>query len=226
MNLLIPRMRVSGSVLASLWGSLKKSWIEPFIQHEQQLPLAGDIARVVRRAKSAIPTLQYPSLAQGLLCDPLRGAGMAWESMRWLQCAAGEATPLDCTGANALNYNLLDFFEVHRLGLFWTTAGTTTALVLDFDLYPRPNGAGTLSADKLDGTNGVITAPTAAGQTLGSLLYKYMSNTVDPVRCNPGSSIKANVTTTVTAGAGLPIIIGCSSAEVYGNLSITGTQSS
>lgn len=227
MNLLLTRRLVPVARLNAAWASLRKTWIEPFIQHAQQLPLAQDIVRTVHRVQPiVVPTLRFESLAQGLLCEPLRGAGMGWESFRWLQAAAGEGTPLDCTGANALNYNVLDFWEVHRLGHFWTTAGTATALVMDFDLHPRPNGAGTADADKLDGTNGYLQAPTAAGQTLGSLLYKNLSDTIGPIKVNPGQSIKANVTTTVTSGAGLPIIIGCPRAEVYGNLTITKTVSS
>jgi hypothetical protein len=226
MNILLPRT-YGLMALNAAWACLRKTWVEPFIQHSKQMPLAVDIANTVAKAKRFVaPGVPFENLAHGLLAaGPLRGAGSGWESYRWLQAAAGEGTPLDCTGSNSLNYNVLDFWEVHNLGHFWTTAGSATALVLDFDLYPRPNGGGTLVADKLDGTNGYLQAPTAAGQTIGSLLYKLLSDAVGPIAITPGQSIKANVTTTVTSGAGLPIIIGCPRAWDYGNLSITKTVS-
>lgn len=222
MNLWLPQFRVR-HLLDRFLPQVRGTWIDHYVSHRAQLPLAADLLQVAKRGP--LETRVAHSFAEALLACPMQGAGYAWESRRWLQAAAGEATDLDCTGANALNYNVLDFFGVSWVGLVWTTTGTTTKLVLDFDLYPQPNGGGSLSADKLDGTNGVITAPTTASQAAGNVLYKDLGATLDVIAISPGYSIKANVTTTVTAGHGLPIILGFVRAETYANLS-TATASS
>jgi len=198
-----------------LWAFLKRATVlSPYVQREADIPLACDIAgiRVARNLKEA--------LAGGLLSKPfpsLQGAdgGYGGESRRWLP-SPGDTT-IATTGANSVNFNVYDFFIVTTIGFVWTVAGTVTALVMDFDLHDQLNG-GNLNTDKLDATNGVITAPTVAEQAIGNVLYKEL-DTTGPVIVQPGFSIQAIVTTTTTAGNGMPFVLGYPKADRMANAS-------
>lgn len=207
MHILIPRFDIKHT-LNRFWAKVRRTPLAPFVCHQAQAPLASDL-------------LQYRNpwigeqIARGLFAQPLRGAGPAWESRRNLSPAS--ETAVDLTGANSRIFNVYDFWSVMVIGLVYQTAGTVTAMVMDFDKYPVVNSVGTV-VDKLDTVNGVITAPTVASQAIGAVLHKDLANLIDPIDLLPGSSIVANVTTTVTAGTGMPFVIGCARAETFTNL--------
>jgi hypothetical protein len=57
-------------------------------------------------------------------------------------------------------------------------------------------------------------------QTQGKLWYNDIADKNAPVTIEPGQSIQAIVTTTTTAGNGLPLVIGWAKAETFRNLSV------
>lgn len=215
MNIIIPRFSMK-RFLNQAWSRLRGTELGKVMTHQAQAPLALDLHRYLF-SKHPLAAL---SVAKSQFGMELRGAGYGWESRRWFQ-PASDAT-IATTGANTVNFNILDFCEVYTIGFVWTVAGTVTALVMDFDRYPNVAAGGTV-IDKLDGTNGVITAPTVAGQAIGNILYKDLtggltgSPGIAPVALNPGDSVQAIVTTTTTAGNGLPFVIGGPRAETYLN---------
>jgi len=196
-----------------IWAAIKRVGLGAVVQRESDLPLAWDIHQA---------TIHKPSmrdlLAQALLANPfpvLRGAeGPLGESLRYLHPASDAA--IATTGTNGVNFNVYDWTLVKTIGFVWTVAGTVTAMVMDFDLHSQLAGASLLT-DKLDGTNGVITAPSLASQAIGNLLYKDLDAT-GPVLIQPGYSIRANVTTTTTAGNGIPFVLGYPKPDSMANL--------
>lgn len=209
MQILIPRFSLKHK-LNQFWQAVRGTPIGALMTHEAQGPLAYDFLRHYRRQPSL-----GEAIARRLFAQPLRGAGYGWESRRNLQ-PASDAT-IATTGANTVNFNLLDFLSIQIIGFAWSVAGTVTALVMDFDFYPVVAAVGTV-VDKLDTVNGVITAPTVAGQAIGNVLYKDLGDLIDPINVSPNDSIQAIVTTTTTAGNGLPFIIGFARAETFANL--------
>lgn len=211
MKIIIPKFNIK-SLLNQAWARLRGTEMGKTMTHEAQAPLALDLHRHLFGTNPN----EARSIGMSLFGRPLRGAGYGWESRRWFQ-PASDAT-IATTGANTVNFNIMDFAEVYIIGFVWSVAGTVTALVMDFDRYPNIAAGGTV-IDKLDGTNGVITAPTVAGQAIGAVLYKDLtggltgSPGIAPVALNPGDSIQAIVTTTTTAGNGLPFVIGGPRAE-------------
>lgn len=191
-----------------VWASIGRTWIGPMVQRKQDILLAGDLHRFwgERPGKNGF------LMADSLLRNPMVRGAYPEEGRRWLQPVSG--SPVDCTGANSAVFDVMDYFLIDAVGLIWTTTGTTTLLVMDFDLHPQLAGGGT-AVDKLDTVNGVITAPTQASQTAGQRLYRDLSKW--PLRIDPGQSIKAIVTTTVTAGAGVPFVLGYPIAEEFVN---------
>lgn len=202
-----------------IWSTVKRTVLRRFVQDEHDLPLAFDLSR-----RLWVP--RFRLAAQAILGIPLMpvlhgSAGYGYESRRWLNPeTAGE---IATTGANTNNFNVNDFFRPTVVGVVWTTAGTVTALVADFDKYTRPLGAGTVT-DKLDATNGTITAPSiVASQAIGRVVFKDLSNY--SISLNPGNSVQFIVTTTTTAGGVIPFVLGIPNSDVFANLS-TATASS
>ena len=195
-------------MMNAVWATIGRTWIGPKVERKQDILLAGDIFRFFGEK----PGKAGFSMADSLLRNPIVRGAYPEEGRRWLQPVSG--SPVDCTGANSAVFDVMDHFLVDGVGLIWTTTGTSTLLVMDFDLHPRLAGGGT-ATDKLDGTNGVITAPTQASQAAGQRLYRDLSKW--PLRIDPGQSIKAIVTTTVTAGAGVPFVVGYPIAEEFVN---------
>ena len=202
-----------------IWNAIKRSALRRFVMDERDLPLAHDLTR-----RLWVP--DFKLVARGILGIPNRpilmgSAGYGYESRRWLNPeTAGE---IATTGANTCNFNVLDFFRPTTIGVVWTTAGTVTALIADYDKYTRPLGAGTVT-DKLDATNGTITAPSVvASQAIGQVVYKDLSNY--SIALNPGNSVQFIVTTTTTAGGVIPFVLGIPNSDVFTNLS-TATASS
>lgn len=203
------------AALNAAWQRIRRSTIESCITHRSQVMLASDLLRLRDQQMAQ-------AVAQGLFGLPLKGAGSAWESRRWLNPASDAA--IATTGANGVNFNCYDFFEVYLIGFYWTVAGTVTAMVMDFDLYPQLNAGGTV-VDKLNGVNGVITSPSVASQAIGNILYKDIGDVVGPIKMNPGQSVRGNVTTTTTAGNGMPFVLGAPRAETFPNLGATAIKS-
>lgn len=144
----------------------------------------------------------------------LRGAGAGWESRRALEPVSNAA--IATTGTNSVRFNIYDYMEILHIGFVWTVAGTVTAMAMDFDLYDAPF-AGTLKTDKLDGVRGFIQAPSVASQAIGRILTKDIGD-LGAINVNPGQSISANVTTTTTAGNGMPFVLVVPRAETFINL--------
>jgi len=209
MNIIVKPFSM-GQVLNRVWGFIKHTPLEPFISHRAQvLPAAYLYTKGDRRYAQ--------DFAEAYFGQPLRGAGSAWESRLGLPMEPGATCPLVTTGANVINFNVLDFCEVLSIRFAWQVAGTVTALVMDFDKYPSPTAVGSV-VDKLDGTNGTLTAPTVAGQAIGNVLYKDLGNTL-AIELEPGNSVQAIVTTTTTAGSGVPAVIVVPHPETMLNLS-------
>lgn len=213
MNLLIPKIS-NVTRLNRLWGAIAQTWIAPYVSHKAQALTALSIFNIFKTKNDPVAARL---MANGILGRPLQGAGMAYESRMALIPDPSGTSPLVTTGANTLDFVCHDFCTVVEIGHIWQVAGTVTALVMDFDKYPSPNGVGTV-VDKLDGTNGVITAPTVAGQAAGNVLYKDLGNTLN-IDLDKGNSVRAIVTTTTTAGSGIPYVLVIPRAEVNGNLS-------
>lgn len=208
MNILIPTFRLRPA-LNRFWQAVKGNPVAQYLSHEAQLPLAYDLSRYQR-------TPWGPTLSQFLLGRPLQGAGYAFESLRHLSPVSDAA--IATTGANTTNFNVYHPFSVVMIGFCWTVAGTVTALVMDFDRYPRVAAGGTV-VDKLDGSNGVITAPSVASQAAGNVLYKDLGDNPGEIDLDPGNSVQAIVTTTTTAGNGIPFVVGFARAETMRNFS-------
>jgi hypothetical protein len=208
MNILIPRFNMRPA-LNKFWQAVKGNPVAAFMSHEAHAPLAYDLSRYHRQ-------VWFPGMAEFLLGAKLKGAGYSFESRRWLHPASDAA--IATTGANTVNFNCYDFFSVSMIGFCWTVAGTVTALVMDFDRYPRVAAGGTV-VDKLDGSNGVITAPTVAGQAAGNRLYKDLGDNTGVIDLDLGDSVQAIVTTTTTAGNGIPFVVGFTRSQTMPNLS-------
>lgn len=214
LNLIVPKFSMKPA-LNRLWGLVAPTWIAPYVQHEAQSLMALGVLKYFRSKEEVA---QYGHVfAAGLFGRELRGAGYAFESRQALIPNVSGTSPVVTTGANSLDFQCRDFCTVMEIGFIWQVAGTVTALVMDFDKYTAPNGAGT-ATDKLDGTNGVITAPTVAGQAIGNVLYKDLSNALE-IDLNKGNSVRAIVTTTTTAGSGIPYVLVIPRAETNANLS-------
>jgi hypothetical protein len=196
-------------LLDRLWRALKTTEIGPFIAHRSQVvPAAYALQGHHGYARE---------FAKMYFCEPLRGAGGAWESRMPLPMEPGATCPLVTTGANVINFNVLDFCEVLSIRFAWQVQGTVTALVLDFDKYPAPTAVGTV-VDKLDTTNGVLTAPSiAASQAPGAVVYKDLGDRFK-IDLDPAMSVQAIVTTTTTAGSGVPAVIVVPRSETMLNL--------
>lgn len=215
MNIIVKAFSM-GSVLNSVWGFIKKTPLERFITHRAQvLPAAYLYTKGDKRYAKAF--------AESYFGLPLVGAGSAWESRLALPMVPGGTQPVVVSSTNSLNFIVHDFCEVLGLRFAWQVAGTVTALVMDFDKYPSPNAVGTV-VDKLDGTNGFLTAPTVAGQAIGNVLYKDLGDEFS-IELEPGNSVQAIVTTTCSAGSGVPAVIVVPHPETMLNLS-TGILSS
>lgn len=190
-----------------MWNGVRRTLFGKLVQRECDLPLAMDLFRSGLGKALGLHLLVRPL---PILC----GANYGSESRRYL--GATNTGSIATTGANTRNFNVFDWTLVSEVGFVWTVAGTVTALVMDFDLHDQLDG-GNLLTDKLDVTNGVITAPTVAGQAIGTVLYKDIDAT-GPVLIQPGYSIQAIVTTTTTAGNGTPFVIGYPKADTFLNL--------
>lgn len=209
MNIIVPKFSFNARVRSALWAMVAGTWIAPYVAHEGQLSLANDFAK----------QLNAPwrnDFAKKLFGMQLRGAGYGWESRRSLNPVV--QTAIDTSGANSTVFNVMDYFEIALIGFYWTVTGTVTAMVMDFDLYPQPAAAGTV-VDKLDGTNGVLSGFAVGDQTAAKLWYNDIADTKSPVTATPGNSVKAVVTTTTTAGNGLPFVIGWPKSETFRNIS-------
>lgn len=201
-----------------IWNVVKRTPLGRFLQFERDLPLAWDM----HRATGWSPSLA-DYLGRSLLMNPLptlRGAagGYGDESRRWLQ-PASDAT-IATTGANTVNYNVMDWTLITSVGFVWTVAGTVTAMSMNFNLHNQLAGASLLTT-RLDATNGFVTAPTVAGQAIANVLYKEL-DALGPVLVTPGYSVQAIVVTTTTAGNGLPFILAIPKPDTMLNLGTRG----
>lgn len=203
----MPKFTMPMSTLNALWSALRRTAIGQTMTHRAQAPVAMDLAR-----QSAQPWAL--PLAKELFGLELRGAGSGWESRRALEPVSNAA--IATTAANNVRFNIYDYMEILHIGFVWTVAGTVTAMAMDFDLYDAPF-AGTLKTDKLDGVRGFIQAPSVASQAIGRILTKDIGD-LGAINVNPGQSISANVTTTTTAGNGMPFVLVVPRAETFINL--------
>lgn len=201
MEILIPKVNMKAR-LNRLWAKVRNTWVAEYVTHEAQ----GDCALSLLKQFSNSEKREIGRLlASGLFGRPLMGAGYAWNGRYPLGVEPGATIPVVTTGANVANFTVMDYCSVFEIGLIWQVAGTVTALVMDFDKYTGPTAVGTLT-DKLDGTNGVITAPTVAGQAIGNVLHRNIGQTL-AIDLDKGNSVQAIVTTTTTAGSGVPFIL-------------------
>ncbi len=217
MNLLLPKFRTPTRVLDQVWQAVKgrSKEIAERVSHRHQLPLAFDLARAVQqRVLRPEDALQ---LSEQFFGPRLCGAGHAFESRRWMNPASDAA--IATTGANTVNFNAYDFWAVTHIGFYWTVTGTVTAMVMDFDLYARLF-ASTLLADKLNGADGVLSGGTftIASQAAGNMWVKDLGDNKGEIDVTAGQSIQAIVTTTTTAGNGMPFVLGYPRAESYRNI--------
>jgi len=215
MNLFIPRF--SRPRFDALWRAVKGSFVDQFVSHEGDLPLAHDLTRFERKNKT-IAVASFRDMYRLLFDRSLQGAGYAFESRRWLH-PNGDAAALDAATTSSAVYNIWDFFSVAIIGWVTTVEITTTLLILDFDLHPLSYGGGT-AVDKLDGTNGVITSPSLAAQNAdGDMLFRDLGHDPGEIDCSPGTSIKAIITQPGAAGDGMPFVIGYARSEEFRNVS-------
>lgn len=198
-----------------LWRMVRSTMFGKLVQRECDLPLTMDLLGLRGFSQQV-----RANMAKTFLVDQmpaLQGAMYGTESRRYLPPSVG--TSIATTGANSKNFNVFDYTLILQVGFVWTVAGTVTALVMDFDLHNQLDG-GNLLTDKLDATNGVITATTVAGQAIGTVLYKDL-DALGTVLVQPGYSIQAIVTTTTTAGNGHPYVLGVPKPETFANLGST-----
>lgn len=214
MNIVIPKISTK-ALMNAFWAKIKPTWVAKYVTHQAQAQCALGIFNIFNKRDRRSGEM----LARGLFGRPLCGAGFGWESRIPLVPIAGGTVPVITSGANSLNFNVLDFFTVLEIGFLWQVAGTATALVMDFDRYPTTGAVGGVT-DKLDGTNGILTAPTVASQAVGNILYKDLGDTT-PVDLQKGDSVQAIVTTTTTAGSGVPYVLGIARAETNANMGAT-----
>ena len=202
-----------------IYNTVKRTMLRRFVMDEKDLPLAFDLSR-----RLWVPNFKLAVRAiLGIPNQPvlMGAAGYGYESRRWLNPETAGA--ITVSAANTNNFNVNDFCRPIDIGFAWTTAGTVTALVADFDKYPQPLAGGTV-VDKLDVTNGVITSPSiVASQAIGQVLYKSLGNF--NIALLPGQSVQFIPTTTTTAGAGIPFVLVIPNSETFANLS-TGNASS
>jgi len=214
MNLFIPRF--SRPRFDAFWRAVKGSFVDQFLSHEGDLPLAYDLMRFERKNKT-IAVASFRDMYRLLFDRPLQGAGYAFESRRWLHSNAADAQ-LDAAANSTMDFNIYDYFSVALIGWVTTVEITTTPIVVDFDLHPQLYGVGT-AVDKLDGTNGVLTSPSLASQNVGDILFRDLGHDPGEIDCTPGQSIRAIVATTGAAGDGTPFVVGYARSEEFRNLS-------
>ena len=208
LNLLLPKYSMP-RLLDRLWAGLRDTPMAQFIAHRSQVFPAAYVLQGHRPYAYAV--------ANSLFAEPLKGAGSAWESRMPLPIDPIATIPLVTTGANTVNFMVMDFCEVLSIRFLWQVQGSVTALVMDFDKYPAPAAVGVV-VDKLDTVNGVLTAPSiVASQAPGAVLYKDLGNTLK-IDLDPGMSVQAIVTTTTTAGSGIPAVIVVPRGETMANL--------
>lgn len=219
MNLLLPQFRTPTAVLDQCWRALKglSKPMADLVTHRAQVPLAFDLARGLRPADAQ-------AMARQFFGPRLCGAGHAFESRRWMN-PASDAT-IATTGANTVNFNAYDFWAVTHIGFYWTVTGTVTAMVMDFDLYARIF-ASTLLTDKLNGADGVLSGGTftIASQAAGNMWVKDLGDNKGEIDVTAGQSLQAIVTTTTTAGNGMPFVLGYPRAESFRNVATVIYQS-
>lgn len=197
-----------------LWRLAKKTILGKFVQVEADIPLALDIHRNVQWAPS-----MEEAFGRGLLSRPiprLAGGLYGLESRRWLAPDIAGVMDFSGTGSEG-QFNIFDWFMVDTIGFAFAVAGTTTAVKVDFDLYPAPNAKGTIIASNLDGTQGTVTAPNATtAQAIGAVTYKVMDL---PILTRPGNSIDVDVATACTLGTeALAFVLGYPKGETFPNL--------
>lgn len=201
MEILIPKVSIR-SRLNRLWTKVKPTWVGRHVTDKHQMDCALGMLSMFRNPKD-IETLGR-LMAKGLFERPLVGAEY-WYGRQPLPIDPGATIPMVTSGANSVDFICMDYVTILEIGHIWQVAGTVTAVVIDFDKYTGVTGTGTVT-DKLDGTNGVLTAPTVAGQAIGNVLYKDIGHTLN-IALDKGNSIRANVTTTTTAGSGIPYVL-------------------
>lgn len=217
MNLLLPQFRTPTVVLDQFWRALKglSKPVADLVTHRAQAPLAYDLARASQHR--VLRPEDAEQLARQFFGPRLCGAGHAFESRRWMNPASDAA--IATTGANTVNFNAYDFWAVTHIGFYWTVTGTVTAMVMDFDLYARLF-ASTLLADKLNGGDGVLSGGTftLASQAAGNMWVQDLGDNKGEIDVTAGQSIQAIVTTTTTAGNGMPFVLGYPRAESFRNI--------
>jgi hypothetical protein len=204
-------------LLDALWHrQVRGSWVEPFVQHKAQMLSAIETMRICRR----FPDINRELFAGGLLGGMrLQGAGAGWESLTPMIPDPSGTSPVVTSGANALDFNCMMNLSVLYIGFIWQVAGTVTAMIANFDKTSGPGNTGTGTA-KLDGTNGTITSPTiVASQAIGQIVYKNLGDTLD-IDLTIGNCIHFNVTTTTTAGSGIPFVLVIPRSETLLNVAV------
>lgn len=207
MNLYLPKYAVRRT-LNWFWNQIRREPVARLISHESQAPLAYDLARLPNRQMGL-------DLGLGLFDRPLCGAGYAYESRRWITPVSQAA--IATTGNNTVNFNIYDYCSVSIIGFYWTVTGTVTAMVMDFDLYAGLN-ADTLSTDKLNGVDGILTGYAVGDMTKAKAWYADLGHNPGEIDLSPGQSVQAIVTTTTTAGNGMPFCVGYARSEDFRNL--------
>lgn len=189
--------------LNRVWSFVKGTFLRSAVQREQDLPLAMDMLRAPLIGTDG--SIAVASMKQLLAIEPiLAGAGVGFESRRWLIPASYTAASWASTGDKD-TFPVHDFLTVVAIAGTFTTAGTTTPVRIEFDRRVT-QGSDTSRVAMLDGTNAFLLAPNAsAAQALGNVLYKDIGHTVS-VDLEPNDEVVSEVTTACTAGVGRSIV--------------------
>lgn len=174
-----------------LWAHVRRTALGRYVEHEKDLPLAMDLldARV----------LEGPTILR------IAGATYGNESRRWLDPVSYTAASCASTGDKDV-FPVMDFQTITMIGYTFTTAGTTTALKIGFDLRVI-QGSDTGRVANLDGTNGFLTAPNATtAMAIGAVITKDIGAT-GPIDINPGDEVVSTVITACTAGVGRSFVL-------------------
>ena len=200
-----------------LWNAVKRSDLGRFVQSEKDLPLTMDVLPYLRL--DGMARLARYVLREDPHMPRFAGARYDDESRRFLIPASFTAASWASTGDKD-TFPVHDFVTVLALAGTFTTAGTTTATVMDFDRRVT-QGSDTGRVALLDGTNGRWTAPSAgASQAIGAVVYKRLAQSA-PVDIEPGDEVVSEVSTACTAGVGRTIVIVVPRAKLWADGTLT-----
>jgi len=180
-----------------LWNAVKRTALGREVAFEKDLPLAAD--------------LLHARVDEGSSILRIAGATYGNESRRWL-IPASYTTASNASTGDKDTFPVMDFVTVTLIGTTFTTAGTTTALRIEFDRR-LTQGSDSGRVAMLDGSTGFILSPSAT-QVIGSVLYKDIG-AVAPVDLEPGDEVVGEVVTATTAGVGRTFVLVVPRAKMF-----------